>query len=453
MLRRLMSARVEVWLLLLLALAFLAGLVFYGSLVRAAALGSARHGWIGRAALATAEFPGQTRRVIGYLVNGADADLGIREDRFGTDAGLIVADPATAARDGYLVLARYDGDRGRSVVELVDLASGQVVHTWAPDIAAINARSTITSNLTDLAVDNAPGRARMYSPLVAPDGSFVYNNLSPLVRLDVCGQRLWTVDQLFHHSNIAHPDGGYWVSTHIEPQTIEGVKRTFFEDSVTHVSEAGEVMFQKSVPQILIDNGLGRLVYGLDFYSDDPLHLNDIEPARSDGPHWQRGDIFLSLRNVSAVVLYRPSENRVIRVIQGPWANQHDVDILDDHRISVFNNNRFNSSVGSYVEGANDVVIYDLATDAATSPFGPALASLDVRTVSEGLADILADGGVFVEESNFGRIMRLDAAGKPAWTYINRAGNGRLYLTSWSSLVPRATGDAVIASAKAAGCP
>mgnify|MGYP003536885017 CR=1 FL=1 len=39
MLRRLMSARVEVWLLLLLALAFLAGLVFYGSLVRAAALG------------------------------------------------------------------------------------------------------------------------------------------------------------------------------------------------------------------------------------------------------------------------------------------------------------------------------------------------------------------------------------------------------------------------------
>ena len=34
----------------------------------------------------------------------------------------------------YLLLSRYDGDLERSLVELIDLNTGKIIHTWKPDI-------------------------------------------------------------------------------------------------------------------------------------------------------------------------------------------------------------------------------------------------------------------------------------------------------------------------------
>ena len=73
-------------------------------------------------------------------------------------------------------------------------------------------------------------------------------------------------------------------------------------------------------------------------YNHDPIHLNDIEPVLADGPYWKKGDLFLSLRNVSAVMLYRPSTDEIVWIKRGPWIAQHDVDILDDHRIGIYDN-------------------------------------------------------------------------------------------------------------------
>ena len=56
------------------------------------------------------------------------------------------------------------------------------------------------------------------------------------------------------------------------------------------------------------------------------------------GPDWKKGDLFLSLRNVSAVLLYRPSTDQIVWMKRGPWIGQHDVDILDDHRIGIYDN-------------------------------------------------------------------------------------------------------------------
>ena len=74
-------------------------------------------------------------------------------------------------------------------------------------------------------------------------------------------------------------------------------------------------------------------------YDNDPIHLNDIQPVNFDGEFWKKGDVFLSLRHQSMVLLYRPSTNEIIWKGTGPFFHQHDVDILDNHRISIFNNN------------------------------------------------------------------------------------------------------------------
>lgn len=436
MLERLLLKKVEVWVVGLLATAAVLGLVAISVVVRVTTEGDERFGRLGETAVEISRLPENLRRAIRLVTEGAKADLAVSEPRFEGQAGFTFAvPPGTDPSAGYLVLSRYDGDRSRSVVELVDLGAQRMVHRWEPDFSAVNARSGLRSRLTNLARDNAPARARAMHPLLTLQGDLIFQNMSPLVKLGPCGDLLWIVDRLFHHSIEAHPEGGYLASTFLEPQTVPGVSSRFKEDAIVHVADDGRVLYEKSVARLLIENGLSHLIYGLDFYSDDPLHLNDVQYVPVDGPYFRKGDLFLSLRNVSAIVLYRPATNKVIWLKQGPWVNQHDVDVLDDHRIAVFNNNRFNQVDRSLVHGANDVVVYDFARDAASSPYRDDLERLEVRTISEGRSEILADGDLVVEESDYGRVLRLRRDGGVAWSYVNRASDGRVYLLNWTRYV------------------
>ena len=86
---------------------------------------------------------------------------------------------------------------------------------------------------------------------------------------------------------------------------------------------------------------INKVMYFLSnvYYGDDPIHLNDIEPVNFDSNHWLKGDIFLSIRSLSLIILYRPSTNKVIWYKQGPWRFQHDIDIIDEGTIAIFDNN------------------------------------------------------------------------------------------------------------------
>jgi hypothetical protein len=72
----------------------------------------------------------------------------------------------------------------------------------------------------------------------------------------------------------------------------------------------GKLLMNRSVSQILIEDGLKHLVYWGDGDHNDPIHLNDIEPVRKNGPYWSKGDLFLSLRSPSTVMLTGPSPTR-----------------------------------------------------------------------------------------------------------------------------------------------
>ena len=91
----------------------------------------------------------------------------------------------------------------------------------------------------------------------------------------------------------------------------------------------------------------------------DPIHLNDIQPVLSDGKYFKKGDVFLSLRNLSMIVLYRPDENKIIWHKQFPWIWQHDVDILNDHQISIYNNKRMMLNLDKSEKKHSNILIYD----------------------------------------------------------------------------------------------
>ena len=119
-------------------------------------------------------------------------------------------------------------------------------------------------------------------------------------------------------------------------------------------------------------------------FTKDPIHLNDIEPVNVDGKYWKKGDVFLSLRHQSMIILYRPSNNKVIWKKAGPFFHQHDVDILDNNRISIFNNNSKDFVSGDFVDGVNEVLIYDFRYDSFESLFSKKIEKEDVRTITAG---------------------------------------------------------------------
>ena len=158
-----------------------------------------------------------------------------------------------------------------------------------------------------------------------------------------------------------------------------------------------------------------------------------------DGPHWKKGDLFISMRHISTVMLYRPSTNRILWLKTGPWSSQHDVDIIDDHTIGVFNNNVFDMGHGGEAIGNNEVMYYDFDTDEVTTPFDEVMRHEDVKTVSEGLFDLLPDGSAMIEEENYGRILIAEPDSKINAQFYNRASDGKLYHLGWSRIVDRQT--------------
>ena len=98
------------------------------------------------------------------------------------------------------------------------------------------------------------------------------------------------------------------------------------------------------------------------------------------------------------IILYRPSTNKVIWYKQFPWELQHDVDILDDSRISIFNNNRLRNKFDKNKK-FNDLIVYDFETNKINYILKKQFNDFEIQTIGEGLAEIYNDNSVFKKET------------------------------------------------------
>ena len=371
-----------------------------------------------------------------------ESDLQV-EDNFPNLDGF---DGTPNSEESYLLLSRYDGDLQEGVLELVDLRNFEILHTWNPDIDAFNSLVNKLDKFKYLERDFNNSRFVIRHPQLTSDGGLIYKMYSPLQKIDACSNLIFqNTHDIFHHSIETDINGNIWVPSEIYPQTltIEKVGRNipsedgFKDDAIVKLSPEGEVLFEKSVSQIFIDNGLEYLLFsvGERLFTFDPIHLNDIQPVNFDGEFWKKGDVFLSLRHQSMVLLYRPSTNEIIWKGTGTFFHQHDVDILDNHRISIFNNNSKDFVDGDVADGHNEVIIYDFKTNEYSFYLKDSLIENDVRTITEGRSEILKNRDLFVEETNYGRTLYFNADGSLRWTHVNRAENGNVYRAGWSRIL------------------
>lgn len=433
-----MFKKIEIWVLYLTILLSILFAVGFGVLVRQELVGSIKAGWVSKTALTLAEIPVNFKKTL----KGSVLDL-IVEDRFPNLDGF---NGTPNAEEVYLLLSRYDGDLQEGVLELVDLRNFKILHTWNPDIDAFNDLVEQVDEFKYLNRDGNNKRSMLMHPYLTNRGELLFGWEKPLRKIDACSNLVFqNTHDAFHHSIEIDIDGNIWVPSHIYPQSISNEKvgsdiiadGGFYDDAIVKLSPDGEILFEKSVSQIFIDNGLEYLLFsvGDQLFTFDPIHLNDIQPVNFDGEFWKKGDVFLSLRHQSMVLLYRPSTNEIIWKGTGTFFHQHDVDILDNHRISIFNNNSKDFVDGDVVDGHNEIIIYDFKTNEYSSYLKDSLIEHDVRTITQGRGEILPNGDLFIEESNYARTLFFNEDGSLKWTHVNRADDRNLYLPGWSRIL------------------
>lgn len=444
---RLLAHPVPLWGLLCAILLGLVVTILFGSLVRTAATS----GQAGAIALDIATIP----RTVKRLLHGHRPDEPFRPyyggaydplpNGFRRNTAQPFVDP------GYVLLTAFDDRLLRPVIRLIRLSDGQVVHEYRPDIDAINARSHVSSALIDLKRDRGVGRNLMMHPLLMPDGGLVIHDSSPLARVDACGKVEWMVDGIFHHSVERDADGNIWAVYRYPASPMPGAAPTFDDEAIAQVSPEGRTLLLRRIADILDANGLSGTWRGHP-YVDDPFHLNDVQPILSDGPYWKRGDLLLSLRDMSLLLLYRPSTGRVLWSKQGPWAMQHDVSIVDDHRISVFDNHwRFAAPEGE-VDGTNRIAVYDFAAGTVSYPYQAGTTRNGIMTRAQGRATPLANGDMMIEETERGRLLRMAPDGTVRWRYISADPAMKRYQLRWSRYLDPLTDGAAIHAAEHARC-
>lgn len=430
-----MFRKVELWVVLLILLIAMVSTVAFGALVRQELVGGTKFGFVSKTALWIAEIPYQFRRL---LVLNSEM---IVKDRF---PGVTGFKGTPLDQERYLLLSRFDGQLKEAVVDLIDLRTFKRIHTWNPSVDEMNSKIDHSKpDFVNVRRDAPERRYRIIHPLLTGDGGLIFHNSTPLFKIDKCSKVVWlNQEDQFHHTNEFDEDGNVWVPTHkfpfsIDKKNVGNAFGKYVDDAVTKVSANGDLMYQKSLSEIFVDNKLDYLLFatGDRGFTKDPLHLNDIQPVLKDGPHWKQGDLFLSLRHQSMVFLYRPSTNKVLWIGTGHYFHQHDVDILDENRIAVFNNNSKDFLNGDIVDNHSEVVIYDFSTGSYSKYLNESLAKHEVRTVTAGRSEVFANGDLYVEESNSSRLLYFNADGSLRWSYINRAPDNNVYFMSWSRLL------------------
>jgi hypothetical protein len=340
----------------------------------------------------------------------------------------------SALQPGLVLVAGDVADR-ETAVRIID-RDGLIVHEWRPKW-----REIWTDEEGDF--PNRPVEGMyLHGMELLDDGSLVANfEHQSTFRVDACGNVLWKLDNLGHHSVHLANDGTLWVSAE---DRVSGEQARFPNHvapirswTLQNISLDGVVLESILVIDVLRKSGLEGLLYlsgqqnGAPIVTGDTLHLNDVEtfPEGLQSEFFRPGDLLISLRNINAIMVL-DRETHIVKYLSiGGFVRQHDPDFIAGDRISVFDNRSF--------------TLADEAGPPSSRIVEIAVGSGDLTTVLDGrgkepfFSEImgvhqrLENGNILVVPSGEGRVLEFTASGDLAWRYDNRVEprlNRRVYM-------------------------
>ena len=419
-----MFKKISLWVVFLIIYILLIISLLFGAMVRQEIEGSKKFGKISEYSYLISKLPSQLYKLY-LLTTDPVADFS-QQISIKIDYNI----EKNKVDKKYIILPRYDYNISQSVIELIEIPTNKILHSWIIDYESFFSKEEVKKN-TYLKTK----RFLPYHPYLTDHGNLVFNGTpSNLLKVNSCGKIIKkTKNSLFHHSINKNHENLFLVPSS-EFIKIEEENSSYEENYINYLDENLNVIKKISLTKIFKDNNYDSIVFGMSKMSGDPFHLNDIEPIKTDGEYWDRGDLFLSLRNLSLVVLYRPSTNKILKVIRGPFFQQHDVDIISDGKIALFNNNSKIYKLKRSNSKNSNVIIYDFKTNKFQNYLDDELKLINFKTNESGNMHIFPDNSIILESSFQGVLLYFDNKKKLRWFYENRNKNKSYYL-SWFRIV------------------
>jgi hypothetical protein len=433
-LRRILLKKLFLWQLLMILIIFCGLAVIYGSLVRHVVLGGNKLGKI-------SPIINELSLVINYAFEIIDPYKSFKTNNksakeFNKPKLELTEIYKNSFEEDYILLARYDGEKKRSLVELIDIKNNQIIHQWQPDIKKINSFSKLNKKIINLETNFSNNRYNIIHPLLMKDGSILFHGMySPLVKIDICSNYIWSIDDIFHHSIEIDNDGNIWTAI----ADTETNKIGFNDDYLAKVSEDGRILNKISISKLLneIEYPFTNIYSG-----NDPIHINDIQPYISDEKN-NSEKFFLSMRNISTIALYDNKKKEIIWAKQGNWVHQHDVDLLNKELV-IFNNNL--DSNKTQVLNFNEILLLDKNGKFIKKLYSDQMQKNNIATITEGLITEINDANIIVEDTKNGRLIKFSEKNL-LWTYTNSF-KGDNYRINWSRSIKKDKVDKIITQAK-----
>ena len=257
-------------------------------------------------------------------------------------------------------------------------------------------------------------------------GRNIYPYAVGIARIDPNGKVLWKNIDGAHHWFRIGPDERIYAPVQI-PKVVKHVGGTAVEIRCPHALYNSGVRIYRPdgtvertviITEMLVQNGYPGLIYSV--RDDcDPIHLNsvDLVTAEIAGriPGAAAGDLLVSLREPSAIVLFDPVKAKIKRIVIGRTAAQHSAKFLPDGTVLAFDNQG-----GSLSTGGSRILRLNLLDGSAQTVFP----TQDSRPV---LPFFSFDGGTVVPSPDGKRAMisskqesrdiEVDlATGRPLWS-------------------------------------
>jgi len=304
---------------------------------------------------------------------------------------------------------------------------------------------------------------RVFAPLMLNDSTVILNvSEKTMLKIDKEGRVLWQLEKPMatHHSVNIDGEKNIWtlgkyvdnndntLLTH-KYDSQNGRELHYADEFILKIdSETGKILYKKSLTEIFLENEMEHELKKAQFV-EGPFHANDVEPALFSSNYFQKGDLFISLRNMSMILQFNPTTNKVIRTISGEFIFQHDVDIVDSTTISIFNNNTINEientrdnrtkhkNITVLSNGNSNMIFYNLRTNEITFPFKKQFSDNAVFTHYEGLIRWLDKNTILVEEQEKGVLWIFDSTGV-IYKNIHRAEKeGYHHMMNWTRIVEK----------------
>lgn len=311
--------------------------------------------------------------------------------------------------------------------------AGTVLHQWEFDPAALFTRDDFKgfTGYPD------PANLTLQGAEIDRDGNLIVvfqgRNVFPyqvgIAKFTWDNKLLWVRIDNSHHWPKAGPDGRIYVPVARitrDETTVAGTTEPLdcpfgavFQEGVRILSPDGVVLKEFWMSDLVKASDMQGLAYAV--RSDcDPYHVNGVDllnpAAAARIPGTRAGDLLVSLRSSSALVVLDQDDGRIRQIVSGPMVAQHSPRVLPDGSFAVLDN------LGG-IDTAKGTRVLRLTEPGQPGqtifPRDPAAPGGDLDTLAQGQVNFSADGArALVAETLGGRVFEVDvASGKALWRY------------------------------------